>query len=176
MAKKKKKPTRSKLRPPKGPGFEKLSAVNGLSLPVLFHSLWDNKLWRQPEDELIAQLMPWLTGPIDFLLDARSIRSESLGKLADIPLAAHFREYRGSTSDDCPDLPWLDVDLHVMIACNRHYGDDLGVAMDYRSSTTDPRVVGSKWVSTTKKDFDHIEWTVISNTFSEFAHSLGFAG
>ncbi len=174
MAKKKKRSIRSRPRPLTGPGIETLSTVNDLELPSLFHELWNSKQWTQPSDDLIEQLAPWLTGPIEFILDARGIRSASLGKLADMPSAKRFREYRGSTSTEKPDLPWLDVDMHVMIAHNRHWGDDLGVAMDYRSSMSDPRVVSSRWVATECKQFDHIEWTLISPTFSAFAKSLGY--
>lgn len=172
--KKKKKSTRSVPRAPTGPGFESLDLIHGLELPLRYRELWESGLWRQPTDSLIDELIPWLTGPIEFILDYRQIREASLGKLADIPMATKYYEYRGSNSDTRPDLPWLDVDLHVMIAHNRHWGDDLGIALDYRSSMSDPRVVGSKWISTSDKKFDHVEWTIVAETFSEFAQSLGY--
>ena len=177
MGKKEKKPPTTRVKPrATGPGHETVSEIHGLPLPRLFCELWNSGRWRQPSDDAINKVMPWLDVPIDFILSHRTLISASYGKLADIPQAKHFQEYRGSNSPDKPDLPWLDVDQHIMIAHNRHIGDDIGIALDYRSSTEDPRVVGSKWVSQGEKRSHHVEWIIVSNTFTVFTQLLGYGG
>jgi hypothetical protein len=41
------------------------------------------------------------------------------------------------------ELPWLDVDKAFFIAVAQYAGDDTAVALDYRTSAFDPRVVAS---------------------------------
>lgn len=177
MAKKKKRKKPSKPRPPKGPGFDELSPVNGLEFPALFIQLWDTGLWGQPSDELVLSLMPWLDGPIDFILNFQQIKEASLGKLADFgqSTAEKYRVYRGSTSNLSPDLPWLDVDVHITIGHNRFWGDDIGLALDYRSSSSDPRVVATKWIQQDGLKFHHTDWMIVADTFTKFTQMLGFA-
>ncbi|SFQ13104.1 hypothetical protein SAMN04489713_122128 [Actinomadura madurae] len=71
--------------------------------------------------------MPWFTDPVDFLADVDEIRreSQSLDDLTDSEdLARLFRQARGSAGPDPVELPWLDVDLAVLIAVCRYAGDD----------------------------------------------------
>jgi hypothetical protein len=52
---------------------------------------------------------------------------------------------------------------------NRHLGDDVAVALDFRTSSADPRVVASDW-----SDADACcQWREVSSTFSGFVASLG---
>ncbi len=98
--------------------------------------------WRQPPDELISSVIPFLKEPVDFLMREDQMRFESSGLLADIADASIFnREYRSSTSKESPDLPWIDVDRSFFIAVNRRLGDDVGIALDLRTSETTPALL-----------------------------------
>lgn len=75
---------------------------------------------------------------------------------------------RGSQSPAAIDLPWLDVDQAVFIIENLYVGDDQGVALDYRTSHADPRVVASHWVVRVG-----CLWREVAPTFSAFVAQLG---
>ena len=49
------------------------------------------------------------------------------------------------TAEEPLQLPWLDALQAVFIAVNRVIGDDLTIALDYRTDPLDPRVVASDW-------------------------------
>ncbi|WP_021597279.1 hypothetical protein [Actinomadura madurae] len=119
--------------------------------------------------------MPWFTDPVDFLADVDEIRreSQSLDDLTDSEdLARLFRQARGSAGPDPVELPWLDVDLAVLIAVCRYAGDDVAIALDYRTSIADPRVVASDiWT-----DPHQYAWRTVAATFSAFTGALGLAG
>ena len=93
------------------------------------------------------------------------MRFESQGQCVGYP---HFREYRSSESEPRP-LPWLDDDLALFIAVNREIGADIGIALDYRTSFTDPRVVASDWWSGDPTCY----WREVTATFSELVSRLG---
>jgi hypothetical protein len=81
-----------------------------------------------------------------------------------------FHTKRSSTSHEVIPLPWLDADLAILIAVNRVPGDDLGIALDLRSGTTDPRVVASEW----NNDPPCVcIWKEVAPAFSDFARLLG---
>lgn len=52
---------------------------------------------------------------------------------------------------------------------NRHAGDDVALALDYRTDPSDPRVVGSDFRTNPRQ----CEWRLVTPTFSAFAHALG---
>jgi hypothetical protein len=93
------------------------------------------------------------------------MRFESQGQCVGLP---HFREYRSSESEPRP-LPWLDDDFALFIAINREAGADIGIALDYRTSPVDPRVVTSDWWSI---DPTTCYWQEVTSTFSEFVRRL----
>jgi hypothetical protein len=143
--------------------------VNGLPLPPLLGSLMAAGRWVHPGDAAIRELVPFLQGPVDFL------GIESMGRafcwsMADDPkYSAVFRVVRGSKSAKPVELPWLDADKAVFIAVNRIPGDDLGIALDYRTSAKDPRVVACEWLGGPAG----CVWHQVSGTFTEFAQALG---
>ena len=97
-------------------------------------------------------------------------KSRSLIQFADDPLSAQlFRETRGSTADGPVDLPWLDAERAVLIAVNRRPGDDVAVALDYRTDPTDPRIVASDFWTNPKQ----CTWRMVSPTFSQLVDQLG---
>ena len=78
-----------------------------------------------------------------------------------------MREYR-SSEDGERSLPWLDADLSLFIAVNREIGADLGIALDYRTSFDDPRVVASDWWT----GDNSLHWREAFPTFSSFINAL----
>jgi hypothetical protein len=58
--------------------------------------------------------------------------------------------------------------LAVLIAVNRFAGDDVGVALDYRTSASNPRVVASdSWT-----DPPRCTWYTVARDFSAFATAM----
>jgi hypothetical protein len=45
-------------------------------------------------------------------------------------------------------LPWLDAERAVLIAVNRHIGDDVAIALGYRNDTMHPAVASVSSPST----------------------------
>lgn len=139
------------------------------SVPRLLTELINTGRWKQPPDETIKKVIPFLQEPMDFLLDVESMQRESTSFLADSPeMAELFHVYRGSKAPE-KELPWLDVDKALFIALNRVAGADIGIALDYRTDREDPRVVASDWQS---GDNTH-HWREVESRFSEFVRELG---
>ncbi|QNP67951.1 hypothetical protein [Streptomyces genisteinicus] len=147
------------------------STVRGLALPTLLTSLMEHGLWRHPGDAAMAEVIPWFEDPLGFLPDPEQMewQSRSMDMFADDPLCAFFREARGSKAAGPLELPWLDVEQAVLIAVNRNPGDDVALALDYRTDPADPRVVGSDFWT----DPRLCQWRVVAPDFSAFAASLG---
>ena len=139
------------------------------NVPPLLIELINTGRWKQPPDETIKSVIPFLQEPMDFLLDIDTMQRESTGFLADSPeMAELFHEYRGSKVPE-RELPWLDVDKALFIAVNRIAGADLGIALDYRTGLEDPRVVASDWQSGGNTHY----WREVENKFSDFVRKLG---
>lgn len=91
-------------------------------------------------------------------------------KLADDPRwAQFFYAKRSSKCSEAIELPWLDADLAILVAVNRVPGDDIGIALDFRTQAIDPRVVASEWYEGPKG----CVWREVSGTFSHFVELLG---
>jgi hypothetical protein len=146
--------------------------VNGLPMPPLLVELMQTGRWRHPGDDVLHQVIPFLQGPVDFMPDVAWMRGESTGFLADAPHSSRLnREVRG---DDAKTgrpvgLPWRDVAKSFFIAVNREIGDDLGIALDFRTDPADPRVIVSEW----QPGRDGIAWREVAATFSAFVKALG---
>ncbi|MCY1054617.1 hypothetical protein [Nannocystis sp. SCPEA4] len=90
--------------------------------------------------------------------------------LAEDPRTSRFfRMVLGSMQPTPVALPWLDAELAVFVAVNREPGADLGIALDYRTSREDPRVVASDWWS----EPGGCCWRVAAPTFSAFVAQIG---
>lgn len=145
--------------------------VNGLFLPSLLIELIKNNQWNHPGDEVLKLVVPCIHEPIDFL-SIEQMRRDSPGVIVDSPVnLPWFHEVRGSKQSEPVTLPWLDVEKAVFIAVNRFPGDDIGVALDYRTDIIDPRVVASDWHSSP----DGCIWQEITPTFSEFIKQINLA-
>ena len=146
--------------------------VRGLALPPALISLLRTGGWVHPGQQALARLMPWFEDPLWFMPDLREMRRENgaLDSLADD--GELFRLTRGGHPDRRLDPSWLDVDLAVLIAVNERAGDDVGVALDYRTDPADPRVVAADiWT-----DLTRYSWRLVTATFTELLTALGVAG
>jgi hypothetical protein len=91
-------------------------------------------------------VIPFLVDPVVFLCSPDAMAFESTGRLADDRHSSViFHAMRGSRTAEPLELPWLDVDRSFFIAVNKWPGDDVAIALDYRSDLADPRVVASDW-------------------------------
>jgi len=146
------------------------STVRGLGLPAQLMSLLDRDLWRHPGDAVLAKIIPWFEDPLAFVSspEQMAFASRSMDMYADDPHSAFVREARGSRASAPLELPWLDVEQAVLIAVTRNPGDDGALALDYRTDSSNPRVVGSDFWT----DPLLCRWRVVAPTFSAFATSL----
>ncbi|WP_433284615.1 hypothetical protein [Micromonospora sp. CA-244673] len=103
-------------------------------------------------------------------LDHMRFESDSLDLLADdAPSSQMFRVGRGSQVDRHVALPWLDAERAVFIAVNRNPGDDVALALDYRTDLTDPSVVASDfWTNPSQ-----CSWRLVAPTFTQLVAVLG---
>jgi hypothetical protein len=157
-----------------GPGL----AVRGLALPRLLVSLLDSGRWRHPGDDVLSAVVPWFEDPLVFLHSPDEMHRESWflyedGSADDRRDSALFHVVRGSVAGP-GDLPWLDVEQAFNIAVNKRPGDDVAIALDYRTDPSDPRVVGSDvWTSQHQTGRVQYVWRQVAPAFSVFAEALG---
>lgn len=145
-------------------------AVNGLPLPKLLVSLMRAGRWTHPGDDCLREIIPFLTAPVDFLTSLEAMARESNAHLADDPrLSAVFHEVRGCRSAEPVELPWRDVARSFFLAVNRFPGDDVGIALDFRTNESDPRVIANDWDTGRG-----CMWREVVPTFSRFVQKLGF--
>lgn len=147
-------------------------SINGILLPGQLIKLMNSGRWQHPGDQALHDLMPWFEDPLDFLTSIHRMRREtrSLTQFADDPSSAQlFRTRRGSTATDPVDLPWLDAERAVLIAVNRRPGDDVAIALDYRTDPTDPRIVASDFWTNPQQ----CSWRTVTPTFSQLINRLG---
>jgi hypothetical protein len=147
-------------------------SVNDLPLPPLLLELLAENRWRNPGETVLRAAIPWIEDPLVFLGSPREMERESQWQLfMDPPDFAEFVHYvRGSQTQSPVVLPWLDVEQAVFIVVNRHPGDDQGIALDYRTSHADPRVVASDWSEPPPAG---CFWREVAPTFSAFVGLLG---
>jgi hypothetical protein len=157
-----------------GPGL----TVRGLALPQLLVRLLDSGRWRHPGDDRLHAVVPWFEDPLDFLHSPGEMRRESCflyedGSADNRRDSALFHVVRGSVTGP-GDLPWLDVEQAFNIAVNSRLGDDVAIALDYRTDPSDPRVVGSDvWTGQHQTGRVQYVWRQVAPAFSAFAEALG---
>ena len=118
----------------------------------------------------LGEVIPFLREPVDFLatpLGPKIFRPF----MTDPGVAATFHFYRGEEAEPARDLPWLDVNLAILIAASRIPGDDVAIALDYRVERSAPRVVASDW-----SDGRSCQWRPVAPSFRVFAALLGLTG
>jgi hypothetical protein len=149
--------------PKDGPSQYDEHSVCGLPLPKLLLELINSGHWKHPGDDVILAALPFLKDPVVFLNSPRTAYLMAANETS----SAIFHEYRGSKEDEKP-LPWLDVEASHLIAINKNIGDDVAIALDYRSNPDDPRVLASDWHSG-----PGCFWREVSPSFTEFVKLLG---
>jgi hypothetical protein len=143
--------------------------ANGLLLPERLVALIRDGHWVHPGDARLREVIPFLVDSVDFLRTPEAMASASSGRLADDPrLSAVFHMVRGSQVVEPVELSWLDADRSFFVAVNRWPGDDVGIALDYRTDVLDPRVVAGDWGSG-----QTCVWREVTPTFSGFVRLLG---
>ncbi len=138
--------------------------VRGLLAPTLLVDLLATGRWKHPGDGIIRQVVPSIDDPLEFLLSLEHMERESGSLNADATEWMHA--FHGCKTGELRDLPWLDADCAFFVAINAQAGDDVAIALDYRTSVTDPRVVASDWTD------DGCFWRQCAETFSEFVREL----
>ena len=140
--------------------------VNGLPLPTLLIELLQQGKWKHPGEDIIQDVIPFLHAPMQFMVDSDWMNSET--RCFDDDLDDElFHQTRGSKSSAPIELPWLDCERMVFIAICKYPGDDVAIALDYRTNSDDPRVVASDL-----QDNEYY-WREVTPTFTEFVERLG---
>lgn len=139
-----------------------------LFLPSTLIELIESGRWVHPSDQVMLSKIPFIRDPLVFLGSKENMIFES-GPLMSPDEAENkmFSEYRGSVFDK-RDLPWIDVEKTLFIICNKWPGDDVGIALDYRTGNESPRVVGGDWHSG-----EGCIYREISPSFDRFVEYLG---
>ncbi|SFH86646.1 hypothetical protein SAMN05421753_103263 [Planctomicrobium piriforme] len=139
-----------------------------LPLPAKLQLMMKEGRWKHPGQEVLAAKIPFIRDPLTFLSSIESMLSNS-GPLMrpDENENERFSEYRGSRISS-RDLPWIDVEQVIFIICNERIGDDVGIALDYRTGINSPRVVGGDWHSRSG-----LQYREIAPSFDEFVELIG---
>jgi hypothetical protein len=151
-----------------------LPKVRGLALPTLLADLLASGRWQHPGDNVLRDILPWFEDPLDFLSSVKHMERESrsLDRFADDERSSRlFHTTRGGAAAPIW-LPWLDADLAFLIAINRHAGDDVAIALDFRPATGSPAVVASDAWTYPGASL----WRPVAPSFEAFATMLGITG
>jgi hypothetical protein len=137
-----------------------------LKVPTLLRTLIDAGQWQHPGDEILLRVIPLLPDPVDFRVRVpdSTVAAEIQDSFTPIDWET-FKMYRDGEPDK--PLPWLNADQAAFIAINRFPGDDVAIALDYRASKENPRVVASHW-----RDNKYLEWFEVAKSFEAFAQLL----
>ena len=140
-----------------------MARIRGLVVPSLLVDMIRDGRWQHPGDDVLARAVPFMSDPLDFLtsLDAIRFNSGLSHAFGGEPLRIHYRWIRSSK------LPWLNIRRAFFIAINRNIGDDVAIALDYRTNRREPRVVASEYT-----DANGYRWCAVADTFSAFVESL----
>jgi hypothetical protein len=137
------------------------------ALHCLLSELISAEQWVNPSTSKIRRNAPFVNDPLVFLTGYEIMIFESRSLMGDEELEnSVFHEYLGFQFEDVRSLPWLDVDRSLFIAVNENPRDDVGFALDFRTSSTGPRVVADEWVD------GGCVWKRVASTFSSFVFRL----
>lgn len=138
-----------------------------LPLPTRLIELIDSGRWVHPGDDVMLAKVPFIRDPLVFLGSKDNMLFESGPLMGPEAIEQEmFSEYRGSAVGE-RDLPWIDVERTLFIICNKWPGDDVGIALDYRTGNS-PRVVGGDWHSG-----NNCTYHEISPSFDAFVELIG---
>lgn len=139
-----------------------------LPLPQMLIKMIESGRWAHPGDDVMLARIPFIRAPLVFLDSKDNMLFESGPLMGPNEIEYEgFSEYRGSVLG-LRDLSWIDVEQTIFIICNKWPGDDVGIALDYRTRINSPRVVGGDWHS--GKGCIYHE---ISSSFDAFVELIG---
>lgn len=142
-----------------------------LPLPTLLVEMMADGRWKHPGDGIMRDCVPFIHAPLEFAATKEAMLFNSGPLMFDDGQneCERLSEYRGSCVSH-RDLPWIDVEQTIFIIHNKMPGDDVGIALDYRTGIASPRVIGGDWHSGS-----YLSYREISGTFREFAELIGIA-
>jgi hypothetical protein len=145
--------------------------INGLPLPPLLISLIQQGKWKHPGEDVLYTVIPFLKDRMDFMTpEQRRFETEGQLEIVDLPIQVpHMRQARGSKASKPLELPWLDVEKMIFLAIGQYRGDEEAIALDYRTSMTDPRVIATEY-----REREGFFWREVTPTFTEFVEQIGF--
>ena len=147
-----------------------MNMPNKLALPPLLVELCQQNRWKHPGDDVIQSLIPYIKEPVHFITCEHLRPLPTPDIIADdLTLRPVFHITRGSEENRFVELPWIDAELTIFIADNRIPGDDVAIALDFRTDLQDPRVVASDWWTLENQG---CIWREVAPTFSEFVAQL----
>lgn len=144
----------------------KTYTINNLPVPQLLIKLMKEGKWKNPKKEIIKEVIPFFKYDIDFLRTIEEMRSESQGICEDVDF---FFEKRSSKDDKAKKLPYRDLDLSFLIAVSASLGDDIAIALDFRTSMENPRVIANNWWRNKEVG---CQWEEVSPDFESFVKAL----
>ncbi len=140
--------------------------VNSLPLPQLLMELMASGRWKCPENSILIKVIPFLQEEILFLATLEEMDRQSQ---LDMDHVEWFYEKRSKPGEASDDLPWRDSRKSIIIATNKHTGEDVAIALDYRLSASDPRVIATNWHG----ELPGCPWELVCPTFEDFTKQLG---
>ncbi len=145
--------------------------LSKLPLPPKLQMMLDRGKWLHPEEGVMQQVAPFIKDPLHFPQSHDEMIRESsilfMEHHQDEDKRSH--EYKGSKTGPY-DLPWQDVELALNIIINREIGDDIAIALDYRTGLSSPRVIGQEYAEDYAEGF--IRYHEIAATFDDFVEML----
>lgn len=118
-----------------------------LPLPPLLIELIKRGRWVHPGEDVMRSRVPFITDPLVFLDSRAEMLFESSPLMGRSETESEtFSQYRGSAVA-ARGLPWIDIEKTLFVICNKNPGDDVGIALDYRTGLNSPRVIGGDWRS-----------------------------
>ncbi len=153
--------------------------IRNNKVPDLLLDLIAEGKWLQPSKHQWETITPWLKEPIDqvdLLLSLDKMQSESRGldyltglqwSICSSKILTHYQDHS----------LWLNADKAFLIAVNREIGSDLALALDFRKTPSNPRVIASVYVDQhdiSKAEKSNLQqeqmhfWREVSPCFHEF--------
>lgn len=136
---------------------------------------------RRLPGSLLVKAAPFMS-TMDFeLLTLGEIQGSVQSQVADLETLASFAKstvgactfhvYLGRNANGPDDLPWLDVEQAVVLGGGADVGDDTWIALDYRLSSREPRVVISDFLhfgpEGRRTAPSHIDWVELARGVPE---------
>lgn len=155
-------------------------SVRGLPVPRLLVQLIAEGRWRCPDINVIRRVLPMDTKELEMFVD--DVDDEAIGIDLDFMTSFDSMAAEGSSFFEKPqpwlylydgdrvnerrELPWLDATRTFCIAVCGDFCTDFAIALDFRTSNDDPRVVATDWSD------GGCHWREVAATFSEFVRLL----